>query len=67
MIEKFGRVGLLYGGTSSEREVSLMSGTAIHQALQNLGVDVVAIDAGENLLQQLPELQSRSRIYRLTW
>ena len=54
MIEKFGRVGLLYGGTSSEREVSLMSGAAIHQALQNLGVDVVAIDADENLLQQLP-------------
>ena len=54
LIEKFGRVGLLYGGTSSEREGSLMSGTAIHQALQKLGVDVVAIDAGENLLQQLP-------------
>lgn len=55
MIEKFGRVGLLYGGTSSEREVSLMSGAAIHQALQNLGVDVVAIDAGNDLLQQLPD------------
>jgi D-alanine-D-alanine ligase len=57
MIEKFGRVGLLYGGTSSEREVSLMSGAAIHEALQTLGVDVVAIDAGENLLQQLPGYQ----------
>jgi D-alanine-D-alanine ligase len=57
MIEKFGRVGLLYGGTSSEREVSLMSGAAIHQALLNLGVDVVAIDARENLLQALPGYQ----------
>ena len=57
MIEKFGRVGLLYGGTSSEREVSLMSGTAIHEAMQNLGIDVVAIDAGENLLQELPSYQ----------
>ena len=57
MIEKFGRVGLLYGGTSSEREVSLMSGTAIHEALQSLGIDVVAIDAGENLLQELPSYQ----------
>lgn len=55
MIEKFGRVGLLYGGTSSEREVSLMSGAAILEAMENLGVDVVAIDAGENLLQQLPD------------
>ena len=54
---KFGRVGLLYGGTSSEREVSLMSGAAVHKALQDLGVDVVAIDAGENLLQRLPDYQ----------
>ena len=30
---KFGRVGLLYGGVSSEREISLMSGKAVHQAL----------------------------------
>ena len=51
---KFGRVGLLYGGTSSEREVSLMSGAAVHKALQDLGVDVVAIDAQDDLLQTLP-------------
>lgn len=55
--QRFGRVGLLYGGTSSEREVSLMSGQAVHQALLNLGVDVVAIDAGDNLLQSLPGYQ----------
>ena len=53
-MSKFGRVGLLYGGTSSEREVSLMSGAAVHLALQNLGVDVVAIDAQDDLLQTLP-------------
>jgi|TARA_B110000093_G_scaffold58202_1_gene62877 D-alanine-D-alanine ligase len=53
-MSKFGRVGLLYGGTSSEREVSLMSGAAVHQALQNLGVDVVLIDAQNDLLQTLP-------------
>ena len=57
MSQQFGRVGLLYGGTSSEREVSLMSGDAVHQALLNLGVDVVAIDAGEKLLQALPDYQ----------
>lgn len=54
-VAQFGRVGLLYGGVSSEREISLMSGTAVHQALLNLGVDVVAIDAGTDLLQQLPQ------------
>jgi D-alanine-D-alanine ligase len=31
-----------------------MSGAAVHQALLNLGIDVVAIDAGSDLLQQLP-------------
>ena len=54
-VAQFGRVGLLYGGVSSEREISLMSGAAVHQALLNLGVDVVAIDAGTDLLQQLPQ------------
>jgi D-alanine-D-alanine ligase len=53
-VAKFGRVGLLYGGSSSEREVSLMSGKAVHQALINLGVDVVAIDVQQDLLQRLP-------------
>jgi len=57
MNKQYGRVGLLYGGSSSEREVSLMSGQAIHLALQNLGVDVVAIDAGDNLVQSLPGYQ----------
>jgi D-alanine-D-alanine ligase len=55
MSNQYGRVGLLYGGNSSEREVSLMSGEAINQAMLNLGIDVVAIDAGENLLQTIPE------------
>ena len=53
-IAKLGRVGLLYGGTSSEREVSLMSGEAVHKALLGLGVDVVAIDVTDDLLQILP-------------
>ena len=53
-MSKFGRVGLLYGGTSSEREVSLMSGTAVHKALQDMSIDVVAIDAQNDLLQTLP-------------
>jgi len=50
----FGRVGLLYGGTSSEREVSLMSGYAVHQSLLNLGIDVIAIDAQDDIIQVLP-------------
>lgn len=57
MTAKFGRVGLLYGGMSSEREVSLMSGDAVLHALQNLHIDVVPIDADQDLLQKLPGYQ----------
>jgi len=61
-IAKLGRVGLLYGGTSSEREVSLMSGEAVHKALLGLGVDVVAIDVTDDLLQILPS-QNLDRVF----
>ena len=46
----FGRVAVLYGGTSSEREISLLTGAAIIQALELLGVETVAIDIKENAL-----------------
>ena len=52
-VSKFGRVGVLYGGTSSEREISLLSGQAIYAALENLGINAVAIDAQDDVLQQL--------------
>ncbi|MCB0831987.1 MAG: D-alanine--D-alanine ligase [Bacteroidetes bacterium] len=40
-------VAVLYGGTSSERNVSLASGTAIGQALQKLGHQVTFVDAAD--------------------
>ncbi|ROL71599.1 D-alanine--D-alanine ligase [Pseudomonas vranovensis] len=49
----FGRVAVLYGGKSAEREVSLKSGAAVIQALTSAGVDVVAIDVADDLLQRL--------------
>ena len=42
----FGRVAVLMGGTAAERDISLQSGQAVFQALQNNGVDVIAIDLG---------------------
>ncbi len=39
-----GRIGVLMGGPSSEREISLKSGHAVYEALKNLGLDVVAVD-----------------------
>lgn len=54
MKQKYGRVGVLYGGTSAERDISLLSGQAVIKALHRCGVEVVPIDVGADLLQQLP-------------
>ena len=43
------KIGVLLGGTSAEREVSLKSGTAVYNSLRSLEYNVVAIDAGEDL------------------
>ncbi len=40
----FGRVGVLMGGTSAERDISLKSGMAVLNALQSIGVEAVAVD-----------------------
>ncbi|MDH4844804.1 D-alanine--D-alanine ligase [Pseudomonas sp. BN505] len=52
-VKAFGRVAVLYGGKSAEREVSLKSGAAVIDALTTAGVDVVAIDVGDDLLTRL--------------
>jgi D-alanine-D-alanine ligase len=49
----FGRVAVLLGGDSSEREVSLLSGSAVLAALQHRGVDVHAFDPRDRALPQL--------------
>ncbi len=43
-VKDFGRVGVLMGGPSSEREISLKSGKAVFSALAQAKVDAVAID-----------------------
>jgi len=47
------RIGVLMGGMSAEREVSLMSGRAILEALQGLGYDAWPVEADEQLAQRL--------------
>ena len=49
------RIGVLMGGQSSEREVSLRTGTAVHRSLCRRGYDAVAIDVGPTLSQDLRE------------
>ena len=43
------KIGVLMGGLSAERAVSLKSGAAVHQALMALGYEAVAIDVGHDL------------------
>jgi len=50
---EFGRVAVLLGGTSSEREISLKSGNACLAALQKRGVDAHAFDPKEKPLTEL--------------
>jgi D-alanine-D-alanine ligase len=50
---QFGKVALLMGGTSAERDVSLKSGATVLAALQARGVDVHSIDVGADVLPLL--------------
>ena len=49
----FGKVAVLLGGTSAEREVSLMSGGGVLAALQARGVDAQAFDPAERTFGEL--------------
>ena len=55
LANKFGKVGVLYGGLSSERDISLMTGTAIHEALCARGIDAIAIDVQQDVIKTLPQ------------
>ncbi len=51
--EEFGKVGVLFGGRSAEREISLMSGSGVLKALQSQGVDAHAFDPAQRSLAEL--------------
>jgi len=50
------RVGVLMGGVSSEREVSLKTGAAALASLERLGLNAVGVDVGADILSKLPAL-----------
>ncbi|GAO72431.1 D-alanine--D-alanine ligase [Comamonas sp. E6] len=52
-VKALGKVAVLMGGRSSEREVSLMSGAGVLAALQSKGVDAHKFDPAEQGLEQL--------------
>jgi len=60
----FGRVAVLMGGWSSEREVSLWSGQGVHEALLSKGVDAVAYDANRENILSLKQ-QGYARVFNV--
>ncbi len=52
----YGKVGVLCGGRSAERDISLRSGEAVCRALQAAGVDTRLLDIGDNPVDQLKQV-----------
>ncbi len=50
---QFGKVAVLFGGSSAEREISLLSGQGVLEALRARGVDAHAFDPAERDLVEL--------------
>ena len=54
-MKSLGKVAVLMGGTSAEREVSIMSGTGVLAALRSAGVDAHAFDPADFGLHELKD------------
>ncbi len=54
-MRQFGKVGVLYGGWSAERDVSLMSGQGVHEALLSQGIDAHLFDTAKHSLADLAQ------------
>ena len=52
-MRNFGKVAVLFGGRSAERDVSLNSGSRVLAALQRQGIDAQAFDPAERKLDEL--------------
>ena len=57
IIENCGHVVVLKGGSSSEREISLLSGEAVYQELLEIGVNVSVLDVGDTVVADLENLK----------
>ena len=45
-----GTVALLYGGSSNERQISILSGKAVEKSLKKLGYKVINVDVDKNFV-----------------
>ena len=60
--QNFGRVAVLFGGDSAERQISLVSGQAVLSALQNAGVNAEAFDPADRPRRPLGSGSHRGRL-----
>lgn len=61
---QFGKVALLMGGTAAEREISLISGAAVFEAMRNQGIDVEAVDVTGNPIEALTGVKA-DRVFNI--
>lgn len=59
---QFGKVAVVYGGTSNERTVSLMSGEAVLNGLQQKGIDAHKFDPKE---QDINDIRNYDRVFNV--
>ena len=52
-IKSFSKVAVLYGGSSSEREISLITGKAVFESLQSKGLEVILVDTIDPFIEVL--------------
>ena len=57
LIAKLGHIVVLKGGISSQREISLSSGSAVYAGLQRLGFHVSEMDVSHDIIERLQELK----------
>ena len=52
-IKSFSKVAVLYGGSSSERDISLITGKAVFESLQSKGLEVILVDTIDPFIEVL--------------
>lgn len=62
-MQDFGKVAVLFGGSSAEREISLQSGQAVLKALQTAGVSAEPVDPAESGNKLISELSGYDRVF----
>ena len=59
MKDKYGKVLVLMGGWSNERDISLISGKYVFESLKNSDIDVIQLDLRKDNLQEIKEINPK--------